>query len=239
MEIRAAIVFEKSGEFSIESLQLSDPKDDEVLVRIVGAGICHTDLAARDQHLPIPLPSVLGHEGAGVVEEVGTRVTKVKPGDHVALSWMCCGSCPSCRAGHDPYCENFLSLNFSGARPDGTTTLRKGDQVIHGSFFGQSSFANFALAEERNVVKVPKEIPLEILGPMGCGIQTGAGAVMNALQAGPGTSIAIFGVGPVGMSAVLGAVVCGCTTIIAVDISPERLKMAEELGPPIPSTPAR
>ena len=230
MEIRAAIVFEKSGEFSIESLQLSDPKDDEVLVRIVGAGICHTDLAARDQHLPIPLPSVLGHEGAGVVEEVGTRVTKVKPGDHVALSWMCCGSCPSCRAGHDPYCENFLSLNFSGARPDGTTTLRKGDQVIHGSFFGQSSFANFALAEERNVVKVPKEIPLEILGPMGCGIQTGAGAVMNALQAGPGTSIAIFGVGPVGMSAVLGAVVCGCTTIIAVDISPERLKMAEELG---------
>ncbi|MBE9521951.1 MAG: alcohol dehydrogenase catalytic domain-containing protein, partial [Proteobacteria bacterium] len=131
MEIRAAIVFEKSGEFSIEPLQLSDPKDDEVLVRIVGTGICHTDLAARDQHLPIPLPSVLGHEGAGVVEEVGARVTKVKPGDHVALSWMCCGSCPSCRAGHDPYCENFLPLNFSGVRPDGTTTLRKGDQVIH------------------------------------------------------------------------------------------------------------
>jgi len=230
MEIRAAIVFEKSGEFRIEPLELSDPKDDEVLVRIVGAGICHTDLAARDQHLPIPLPSVLGHEGAGVVEEVGARVTKVKPGDHVALSWMCCGSCPSCRAGHDPYCENFLPLNFSGVRPDGTTTLRKGDQVIHGSFFGQSSFANFALAEERNVVKVPKEIPLEILGPMGCGIQTGAGAVMNALQASPGTSIAIFGVGPVGMSAVLGAVVCGCTTIIAVDISPERLKMAKDLG---------
>ena len=230
MEIRAAIVFEKSGEFRIEPLELSDPKDDEVLVRIVGAGICHTDLAARDQHLPVPLPSVLGHEGAGVVEEVGARVTKVKPGDHVALSWMCCGSCPSCRAGQDPYCENFLPLNFGGARPDGTTTLRKGDQVIHGSFFGQSSFANFALAEERNIVKVPEDIPIEILGPMGCGIQTGAGAVMNALQARPGTSIAIFGVGPVGMSAVLGAVVCGCTTIIAVDISPERLKMAKELG---------
>jgi aryl-alcohol dehydrogenase len=230
MEIRGAVVFEKSGEFSIEPLQLSDPNDDEVLVRIVGAGICHTDLAGRDQHLPIPLPSVFGHEGAGVVEKVGALVTKVKPGDHVALSWLCCGSCPSCRAGHDPYCENFLALNFSGARPDGTTTLRKGDQVIHGSFFGQSSFANFALAEERNVVKVPEDIPLEILGPMGCGIQTGAGAVMNALQAGPGTSIAVFGVGPVGMSAVLGAVVCGCTTIIAVDMSPERLKMAEELG---------
>ena len=230
MEIRGAIVFEKSGKFSIEPLQLSDPREDEVLVRIVGAGICHTDLAARDQHLPIPLPSVLGHEGAGVVEKTGARVTKVKPGDHVVLSWMYCGSCPSCRAGRDPYCENFLSLNFGGVRPDGTTTLRKGDTVVHGSFFGQSSFANYALADERNVVKVPKDVPLDILGPMGCGIQTGAGAVMNSLQAGPGTSIAVFGVGPVGMSAVLGAVVCGCTTIIAVDISPERLKTAGELG---------
>ena len=230
MDIKAAVTFETSAEFQIEPLQLSDPNDDEILVRVTAVGICHTDLAARDQHLPIPLPSVLGHEGAGVVEKVGARVTKVKPGDHVALSWMYCGTCPSCRSGRDPYCENFLALNFSGTRPDGTTTLTKGDQVIHGSFFGQSSFADFALVEERNVVKVPEDIPLEILGPMGCGIQTGAGAVMNALQAGPGTSIAIFGVGPVGMSAVLGAVVCGCTTIIAVDISPDRLQMARELG---------
>lgn len=230
MDIKAAVTFETSAKFQIESLQLSDPNDDEILVRVTAVGICHTDLAARDQHLPIPLPSVLGHEGAGVVEKVGARVTKVKPGDHVALSWMYCGTCPSCRSGRDPYCENFLALNFSGTRPDGTTTLTKGDQVIHGSFFGQSSFADFALVEERNVVKVPEDILLEILGPMGCGIQTGAGAVMNALQAGPGTSIAIFGVGPVGMSAVLGAVVCGCTTIIAVDISPDRLQMARELG---------
>jgi len=230
MEIRGAVVFEQSGKFQIESLQLSDPLDDEVLVRVVATGICHTDLAARDQHLPIPLPSVLGHEGAGVVEKVGARVTKVKPGDHVALSWMYCGSCPSCRSGRDPYCVNFLGLNFSGMRPDGSTTLRRGDEVIHGSFFGQSSFANFVLADERNVVKVPEDIPLEILGPMGCGIQTGAGAVMNALQATPGSAIAIFGVGPVGMSAVLAAGVCGCTTIIAVDISADRLKMARELG---------
>ncbi len=230
MEIKAAVTFEKSAEFKIEKVQLSEPRDDEILVRIVGAGICHTDLAARDQHLPIPLPSVLGHEGAGVVERVGARVTKVKPGDHVALSWMCCGSCPSCSSGRDSYCEHFLELNFSGARPDGTTTMKFGDQVIHGNFFGQSVFADYALAEERNVVKVPKDVPLEILGPMGCGIQTGAGAVMNALQARPGTSIAIFGIGPVGMSAVLAAVVCGCTTIIAVDISADRLKIAKELG---------
>ncbi|MBN2122847.1 MAG: NAD(P)-dependent alcohol dehydrogenase, partial [Deltaproteobacteria bacterium] len=230
MEIQAAVIYETSGEFKLEKLELDDPKENEILVRIVGAGICHTDLAGRDQHLPIPLPSVFGHEGAGVVEKVGSRVSKVAPGDHVALSWMCCGACPSCKAGNDPYCQNFLPLNFSGARPDGTTTLRKGDQVIHGSFFGQSSFANYALADERNVVKAPKDVPLEILAPLGCGIQTGAGAVMNSLDARPGSSIAIFGVGPVGISAVLGAVVCGCTTIIAVDIHPGRLVMAKELG---------
>jgi aryl-alcohol dehydrogenase len=230
MEIKAAVIFEKSGTFSLEQLTLSDPMDTEVLVRIVSAGICHTDLAGRDQHIPVPLPSVLGHEGAGVVEKVGARVTKVKPGDHVALSWICCGTCPSCKSGNDPYCVNFLPLNFGGARPDGTTTLRKDDQVIHGNFFGQSSFANFALADERNVVMVPYDVPLEILGPLGCGIQTGAGAVMNTLRPQPGASIAVFGVGPVGMSAVLAAVVCGCTTIIAVDIHKDRLDKAKEFG---------
>lgn len=234
MKIKAAVVFEQSGKFSMEQLQLSDPKDGEVLVRIVATGICHTDLAARDLHLPIPpdraLPGVFGHEGAGVVEKVGTRVTKVKPGDHVALSWDCCGVCPSCKAGKDAYCLNFFLHNFNGARPDGTTTLRKGDQIIYGSFFGQSSFAEFALANEGNVVRVREDVPLEILGPLGCGVQTGAGAVINTLRASAGTSIAIFGVGPVGMSAVLGAVVCGCTTIIAVDVMPERLEKAKELG---------
>jgi len=231
MEIKAAVVFETGGDFSIEKLELSDPNDDEVLVRIVGAGICHTDLAARDMHLPIPPPpSVFGHEGAGVVEKVGTRVTKVKPGDHVVLGWDYCGACPSCKVGKELYCLNFFLHNFHGARPDGTTTLRKGDQVIHGSFFCQSSFADFALANERNVIKVREDIPLEILAPLGCGVMTGAGAVMNSLQAKPGSSIAIFGVGNVGMSAVLAAAVCGCTTIIAVDINPNRLKLAEELG---------
>jgi len=231
MEIKAAVVFETGGDFSIERLELSEPNDDEVLVRIVGAGICHTDLAARDMHLPIPPPpSVFGHEGAGVVEKVGARVTKVKPGDHVVLGWDYCGVCPSCKIGEELYCLNFFLHNFHGARPDDTTTMRKGDQVIHGSFFCQSSFADFALANERNVVKVREDIPLEILGPLGCGVMTGAGAVMNSFRPRPGASIAVFGVGPVGMSAVLGAVVCGCTTIIAVDINADRLEAAKELG---------
>jgi aryl-alcohol dehydrogenase len=146
------------------------------------------------------------------------------------LSWDRCGTCSSCRSGKDLYCLNFFLHNFHGARPDDTTTLRKGDQVIHGSFFCQSSFADFALANERNVVKVQEDVPLEMLGPMGCGVMTGAGAVMNSLQPSPGASIAIFGVGTVGLSAILGAVVCGCTTIIAVDLHPDRLKMAKDLG---------
>jgi aryl-alcohol dehydrogenase len=231
MEVKAAVVFERAGEFKIENVELSEPRDDEVVVRIVATGICHTDLAARNGYLPIPAPpSVFGHEGAGIVEKVGARVAKVKPGDHVVLAWDYCEACSSCKQGKELYCLNFFQHNFHGARPDGTTTLRKGDQEVHGSFFCQSSFAEYALANERNVVKVRDDIPLEILGPMGCGVMTGAGAVMNALQARPGSSIAVFGVGPVGMSAVLAAGVCGCTTIIAVDVKPERLQAARELG---------
>jgi aryl-alcohol dehydrogenase len=148
----------------------------------------------------------------------------------VALSWDFCGTCPSCKSGNEPYCDNLFLHNFNGARPDGSTTLRKGDQVIHGSFFCQSSFSELSLANERNVVKVREDIPIEITGPLGCGIRTGAGAVMNTLRPKPGASIAIFGVGPVGMSALLAAVVCGCTTIIAVDIIADRLEKAKEFG---------
>jgi aryl-alcohol dehydrogenase len=230
MKTNAAIVFEPSGTFSLEPVELSEPQDTEVLVRMASSGVCHTDLAARDQHFPVPLPSVFGHEGAGVVEKVGPRVTKVKPGDHVTMSWICCGTCPACKSGNDPYCHNFLALNFSGARPDGTLTLKKADQPIHGNFFGQSAFAEHALADEQGVVKVPKEVPLELLGPLGCGVMTGAGAVMNTFHPKPGSSIAIFGMGTVGISALLAAVVCGCTTIIAVDINAERLEAVKELG---------
>jgi aryl-alcohol dehydrogenase len=231
MEIRAAVAFEIGGAFTLEQLELSDPRDDEVLVRIVGAGICGTDLGALHGHLPIPAPpSVFGHEGAGIVEKVGARVTKVKPGDHVVLAWDYCGTCTACKLGKELSCLNFFVHNFHGARTDGTATLRKGDEVVHGCFMGQSSFADFALANERSVVKVQEDVPLEILAPMGCGVMTGAGAVMNSLRPAPGSSIAVFGVGTVGMSAVLAAYVCGCTTIIAVDIKADRLKTAKEFG---------
>ncbi len=230
MKIKAAVVREKSGPFRIEDIELDEPREDEVLVRMVGCGICHTDIVARDQNQPAPLPAVFGHEGSGVVEKVGARVSKVKPGDHVVLSYVSCGVCPACKKGTPTYCSDFLKVNFSAERADGSRTMHKNGETIHGVFFGQSSFATYALAFERNVVKVDKEVPLEILGPLGCGFQTGAGGVINALKPKAGSSIAVFGAGSVGMSAILAAIVTGCTPIIAVDVKPERLKIARNFG---------
>jgi aryl-alcohol dehydrogenase len=230
VKIKAAVAREKSQPFTIEELELDTPRSDEVLVRIIATGLCHTDLSVRDQYFPLPLPAVLGHEGAGVVERVGDRVTKVKPGDRVVLSYLSCGNCVNCNSSAPAYCQQFLSYNLSGARLDSSPTLRKNGEVIHSNFFGQSSLATHAIAAERNIVKVSGDAPLEILGPLGCGIQTGAGAVLNTLHPKTGSSIAIFGTGSVGLSAIMAAVVVGCTAIIAVDINPARLKLAKELG---------
>ncbi|MEJ2108475.1 MAG: NAD(P)-dependent alcohol dehydrogenase [Acidobacteriota bacterium] len=230
MKIKAAVVREKSGLFQIEELDLDDPRQDEVLVRIAGCGICHTDLSARDQLTPSPLPIVLGHEGSGIVERVGSRVQKVKPGDHVVLSAMFCGACAWCQKGKPDICSSTFSLNFFGTRADGSVTMRKGNEPIHASFFGQSSFATHALANERNTVKVPEDIPIEILGPLGCGVRTGAGAVICSLEARAGSSIAVFGTGSVGMNAILAASMCGCAKIFAVDVVEEKLEKAIGFG---------
>jgi aryl-alcohol dehydrogenase len=230
MKIKAAVVRQKGGPFLLEDLDLDEPREDEVLVRIAGAGLCHTDLAARDQHLPSPLPIVLGHEGSGIVEKVGRSVKRVSPGDHVVLSYLSCGICPLCRKGKENYCVNTGLLNFGGIRPDGSTTLRNNGEPVHGSFFSQSSFASFALASERNTVKAPKDVAIEILGPLGCGIQTGAGGVINSLRPEAGSSLAVFGTGGVGMGAILAAVVSGCATIIAVDVKESRLRLARQFG---------
>jgi aryl-alcohol dehydrogenase len=230
MDIKAAITNSAGSKFSIETIQIEEPRENEVLVKIKATGICHTDISAQKQYVSYPLPGVLGHEGAGIVEKVGSAVTKVKPGDHVILSWLSCGVCDACKAGKNTCCKDFLKLNFGGFRADGSTYLSKGGKVIHGSFFGQSSFASHSIALEDNVLKVSKDLPIETLAPLGCGVMTGAGAVMNTLHPKPGDSIAVFGSGTVGMSAIMAARVCGCTTIIAVDIKPERLKLAKEIG---------
>ncbi len=230
-EIRAAVVRKKGGPFELEGLRLEKPRSDEVLVKIVATGMCHTDMVARDQVYDVPHPIVLGHEGAGIVESVGEDVTEVAPGDPVVLSYLPCGQCSPCLRGQPFHCVNTYPLCFGGARLDGSTatTDREGNRV-HDHFFGQSSFGTFALANEGNVVKVSKDAPLELLGPLGCGIQTGAGAVMNALRVNAGASFVVFGAGAVGLSAVMAARVVGATTIIAADVVPSRLELAKELG---------
>ena len=231
MKIKAAVVKEKSGPFVIEEVELDDPRGNEVLVRMAGCGLCHTDLSAQHGYLPVKFPGVFGHEGSGVVEKIGSQVTKVKPGDHVAMSYISCGGCPSCTKGHPTHCDSFFPFNFFGTRPDGSTYMKQGDQTIYGSFFGQSSFATYAIASERNVVKVPKDVPVEMLGPLGCALQTGVGAVFYSLDVKPGSSIAIFGgTGSVGVSAIMGALVCGATKIIVVSRSDEKMKATKQFG---------
>jgi aryl-alcohol dehydrogenase len=228
---KAAVVRRKGGPFAIETLTVDEPRADEVLVRIVATGMCHTDIVIRDQVYPVPLPIVLGHEGAGVVERVGAAVHKVAPGDHVVLSFMSCGHCARCAMGQPAYCDKGHPLCFGGTREDGSTAMRDGKaEPVHDHFFGQSSFGTYALAHERTVVKVPQDLPLERLGPLGCGIQTGAGAVMNALKIGTGASFAAFGSGSVGLAAIMAARIAGATTIVAVDVIASRLALAKELG---------
>ena len=230
MEITAAVCRTPGAALSIETLDLDEPRDTEILVRVVAAGVCHTDLVVRDGMLPTPPPVVLGHEGAGVVERVGRSVTKVAAGDHVVMTFNSCGSCPSCIEDAATYCHDFFPRNFAAARADGSSALAKDGERINSNFFGQSSFATHALCHERNVVKVPTEAPLELLGPLACGVQTGAGAVINALRVGAGRSFVVFGAGSVGLSAVMAAHLAGATTIVAVDLNDSRLELAEELG---------
>lgn len=231
-EIKAAVIHQKSGAFQIENLLQDDPNPDEVRVRIVATGMCHTDMVARDQLYDVPLPIVLGHEGSGIVEQIGANVRKLKVGDHVVLTYMWCGHCHPCIQGDLTYCKNFYPLNFGGGREDRSTAtyFPGGKKTVHDHFFGQSSFGTHALVHERNAVKVPDDAPLELLGPLGCGIQTGAGAVMNALRVQPGSSFVAFGGGAVGLSAIMAARIAGATTIIATDVVPSRLELAMTLG---------
>jgi aryl-alcohol dehydrogenase len=230
MKVTAAVVRKPGRPFSIERLELDDPRADEVLIRIVGTGICHTDIAVRDQHLPAPMPVVLGHEGSGIVEKVGSKVSGLRPGDHVVLSYDSCGRCPSCEKGLPGYCPDFFSMNFRCTRSDDSVALHSKHEDIFSHFFGQSSFASFAITHQRNTIKVRNDAPLELLGPLGCGVQTGAGSVMRALRCEAGSSLVIAGGGSVGLSAVLGAVVQGCHPIIVVEPHEKRRELALSLG---------
>lgn len=228
---RAAVLRQPGGVPQIEPVTLEEPRPDELLVEIRGVGVCHTDMVMRDQHLPVPLPVVLGHEGAGIVRATGRDVTDLAPGDRVVLSFMSCSHCPSCDDDAPAYCHSWFPLNFFGARGDGSTGLLDADgHKVHSHIFGQSSFASHALVSRRNAIKVPADLPIELLGPLGCGIQTGAGAVLNSCKVRAGSSVAVIGAGAVGLSAVMAARIAGARTIVALDINPKRIELALELG---------
>ncbi|WP_405744738.1 NAD(P)-dependent alcohol dehydrogenase [Streptomyces canus] len=228
---RAAVVESGGAPFTLSDIELDEPGPHEALVRMVATGLCHTDLGVASGGLPFPLPGVLGHEGAGVVEAVGPSVTGVAPGDHVVLSFTSCGDCRNCDGGHPAYCAGWLPLNLlGGRRADGTSTISRDGEPLGGHFFGQSSFAERALVDERSLVKVDQDVPLESIAPLGCGVQTGVGAVWNVLKPVTGSTIVVLGAGAVGLSAVMAAALTPATTIVAVDRVGERLTLARELG---------
>ena len=227
MRISAAVSRGSGPAPVIEELEQEEPRPGEMRVRLVATGICHTDLHEHPgRHSPQPI--VLGHEGAGVVEKVGEGVRGFAVGDHVILSGSSCGQCPSCLANRPTYCDLAMPLCFGGKRLDGSTALDRG--AVHSHFFGQSSFASHAIVPERTAIKMDKDLPLEKLGPLGCGVVTGAGGVIEALKVGFGDTMAVFGTGGVGLSAIMAARLVGAKRIVAVDVVPERLELARELG---------
>ena len=227
----AAVLRAADQPYSIEEVELGEPRPDELLVRVVATGMCHTDLLPRGEATISPPPIICGHEGAGVVEAVGADVTGVQVGDHVVLSFESCGACEACLARRPFACEEFFVRNLLGRRADFTTAATDTDgNEIPSRWFGQSSFATHAIATARNAVVVDESLPLELLGPLGCGLITGAGTVLNALDVEAGRSLVVFGVGAVGLAALMAGVANGADPIVAVDLFDNRLELARELG---------
>jgi aryl-alcohol dehydrogenase len=222
-------VYKPDDPYIIEEVDLAEPKADEVLVKIVASGVCHTDHLLASGRMSKIHPVVLGHEGSGVVERVGDGVKDFKPGDRVCLSFSYCNECYACITGRPYECEQNGRLNFGGRSYDGTARLTK-DGVELSNFFNQSSFATYSVTHRHNLVHVPEEMDLRLTGPLGCGIQTGAGAVLNCLKPEPGSSLVVVGCGGVGMSALMAAKICNCFPLIAVDTVDSRLDLALELG---------
>ncbi|MGI9272623.1 MAG: NAD(P)-dependent alcohol dehydrogenase [Woeseiaceae bacterium] len=232
LDIRAAIATASDAPFAVTAVKLKAPAANEIRVRIVATSICHTDLMTKGKAL-CAFPIVLGHEGVGVVDALGRDVSGFDIGDHVILSYDSCGNCPQCDIAKPSYCDNHGSLNFAGTRPSGEKTHRSSgsdEADIFGSFFQQSSFATYALSHTSNTIKVDKSLPLATLAPLGCGVQTGAGTVFNTLQVVADSSLAVFGCGCVGLSAIMAAKIAGARNIIAIDVNTARLDMAMELG---------
>ena len=228
--IEAALATDSQEPFVIRRLTLREPHANEIRVKVVATGICHTDIMTKNKGL-CEFPFILGHEGVGIVDAIGSGVKDFELGDHVIMTYDYCGHCPACEQHHTAFCEQHGDLNFSGSRPDGSKVHRNRDgSLINGSFFQQSSFATYALSHASNTIKIDKSLPLPMLAPLACGVQTGAGTVINSLQVQTASSVAIYGCGCVGLAAILAAKVCGASNIIAVDLQQRRLELAIDMG---------
>jgi alcohol dehydrogenase len=238
MKIRAAVLnkmgaevpYEKSRPLTIEDFDLDDPGRGEVMVKIGAAGLCHSDLSVIDGNRPRPTPMVLGHEAAGVVEKLGPGVDDLKVGDHVVMVFVpSCGHCPPCAEGRPALCEPGAAANGAGTLLSGERRLHRNGQDVH-HHLGCSAFAEYATVSRRSLVKIDKELPLDEAALFGCAVLTGVGAVINTAKVSAGSSVAVIGLGGVGLSSLLGAIAVGARRVIAIDLSDDKLGLARQLG---------
>lgn len=229
MNTRAAVLYEHDSPLVIEEVEVDPPQSGEVLVRMAASGVCHSDLHMLKGIHPAPLPAILGHEGAGVVEEVGPGVSNLSPGDHVILSWLpYCGHCRMCARGRPNVCEN-VAWSELGTMADGTVRFHRSGERIH-HYIATSSFAELSVVPAQTAIHVDPSLPLTELSLMGCAVATGVGAVLNTARVRPGETVAVVGCGGVGLNCVQGAALVNAGTIVAVDAEPRKLELARELG---------
>ncbi|HEV8642762.1 MAG TPA: Zn-dependent alcohol dehydrogenase [Methylomirabilota bacterium] len=230
MKAKAAVLFEVGQRLDIREVDVQAPRPGEVLIRMAAGGVCHSDLHAMTGHLVVALPAILGHEGAGVVADVGPGVTSVKPGDHVIPLWrLSCGVCEYCSDGRPALCNAGMQVRMTGRLPDGTTRFSlDGKEIKH--FAGVSTFSEYSVVPEAAVLKIPQDLPLDRAALLGCAVITGVGAVINCARVRPGSSVVVFGTGGVGLNAVQGARIAGAEKIVAVDLLDRKLEFAKKFG---------
>ena len=228
--MRAAVLYQPGEPLRVEDVELGAPRAGEVRVRVAAAGVCHSDYHYMRGDLVGNLPVVLGHEGAGVVEEVGPGVTSFRPGDHVVLLWRtACGRCEFCSRGRPALCPEGASVRATGRMPDGTSRLsREGQEIRH--FLGVSCFAEQTVCQERSLLMLPEDVPLPVGAVAGCAVMTGVGAVVNTAKVEPGSTVLVVGAGGVGLCAIMGAVLAGAARIVAADTNPTKLELATSFG---------
>ena len=231
MKSKAAVAWEPGKPLSIETVEVDAPKESEVLLRVVASGVCHTDAFTLSGEDPEGLfPVILGHEGGAVVEEIGTGVSSVKVGDHVIpLYTPECGKCDFCKSGKTNLCQAIRLTQGKGVMPDGSSRFSQNGKMIH-HYMGTSTFSEYTVVAEIAVAKINKAAPLDKVCLLGCGITTGVGAVLNTAKVEPGSTVAVFGLGGIGLSVVQGAVMAKASRIIAIDLNPTKYEMAQALG---------